>query len=101
MVEYTGGARDPAVAQTASAGGTGATASAGPVATSNERELVFAAAITRGLFVSADNGFEQRIITTPDGDIVADMLSVTASSLTAAASLNPPDEWIMQVVVFR
>jgi hypothetical protein len=102
MIEYTGGgASDPKVGETASGGGTGQTASAGPVTTSGQRELVFAAAVTRGLFVSAENGFAERIITTPDGDIVADMVSASAASLVAAATLNAPDEWIMQVIVFR
>jgi hypothetical protein len=101
MIEYSGGAGDPIIAQTVSGSGAGPAASAGPVATSGQRELVFAAAVTHGLFVSADNGFAKRIITTPDGDIVADLLSTSAGSLTAAATLNAPDEWIMQVVVFR
>jgi hypothetical protein len=101
MVEYTGGATDPTVADKASASGNGVAASAGPVATSGQRELVFAAAMTRSLFQNAGNGFATRIITTPDGDLVADILSSTAGSVTAAASSQAADEWLMQIVVFR
>jgi hypothetical protein len=85
--------------QSASAEGTSTTASAGPM-TLGSGELVVAAGTTYGEFVTSGSGYTERVITTPNGDIVEDRLTTSAGAVTAQA---PEDgsPWVFQAVAFR
>jgi hypothetical protein len=96
IVEYAGLSAQATVLGSASANGTSATASAGPVSTTAGGQLVFGAGMTLGGFSSATGGFTTRIITTPDGDIVEDLVPATSGSFSASAPVS--SEWLMQVL---
>ncbi|HEV2500517.1 MAG TPA: choice-of-anchor D domain-containing protein, partial [Terriglobia bacterium] len=46
------------------------------------------------------NGFTQRLLTSPDGDIAEDEMTTTAGSYAATAPLSS-GAWVMQMVAFR
>ncbi len=100
-LEYSG--LDPVnpLDRTASAGGTGASASSGAVTTTAANELIFAAGVTAGAFAAPGTGFTSRIITSPDADIAQDRLAGAVGSYGATAALRGSAPWLMQVVAFK
>ena len=84
----------------ASAAGTGAAAASGPVSLSATNELLFAAGMTATTFAGMGLGFTQRVITSPDADIVADQIANSTGPFTATASLNS-GAWLMQLTAFK
>ena len=84
----------------ASASGSGATASSGNLTTSAANEVIFGAGMTSGVFVGGTNGFTPRIITSSDGDIAGDKFVTTPGTYAATASLTSAP-WVMQAVAFR
>ena len=58
-----------------SGSGVGALANSGPVTAGVSNELLFAAGMTATTFAAPGAGFTQRILTSPDGDIVADQIA--------------------------
>ena len=85
---------------TASAAGSGTTASSGNLTTSAASELIFGAGMTTGSFAGGTNGFTTRIITPVDGDIAVDQFA-TASGTFAATASEGSAKWVMQAVAFR
>src|SRR5882672_9872807 len=47
------------------------------------------------------SGYTNRVITTPDGDILEDRVVTAIGSYTATAPVSPSGQWIMQMVAFR
>ena len=86
---------------TASAAGSGATASSGNLTTSAASEVIFGAGMTSGLFVDGTNGFTSRIITPVDGDIAVDKFANTSGTFAATAGIDGSASWVMQAVAFR
>jgi hypothetical protein len=84
----------------ASGTGTGTTASSGLITITNTNELLFAAGMTATSFGAPGAGFTQRVITSPDGDIVEDQVANTAGSYTATATLGS-GAWLMQIAAFK
>jgi len=66
-----------------SASGSGTTASSGALATAAPSEVLFAAGMTGATFTAPGAGFTSRVVTAPDGDLVADAPAPTAGSYTA------------------
>jgi outer membrane protein assembly factor BamB len=101
VVEYSG--LDPVnpLDTTASAAGTGATASSGNLTTTTANEMIFGAGTTSGVFSGGTNGFISRIITPIDGDIAADRFVGTAGTYAATANQTGNAAWVMQGVAFR
>jgi outer membrane protein assembly factor BamB len=101
ILEYSG--LDPVnpLDTSASAAGTGATASSGNLTTTAANEMIFGAGTTSGVFSGGTNGFISRIITPIDGDIAADRLVGTAGTYAATANQTGPAAWVMQGVAFR
>jgi glucose/arabinose dehydrogenase len=100
--EYSG--LDPAnpLDVSRSASGRSGTANSGAIATTAARELIFAAGTTTGAFTVAGSGFTNRIITTPDGDIVEDRFVTATGSYSSTATLSSTSAyWVMQVVAFK
>jgi hypothetical protein len=83
--------------------GTGVSGSSGSssvnITTHGVPELVIAANTVSGLTTSSGSGFTQRILTTPDGDIVEDAIESAAGTFTASASVNGGN-WVMQAAAF-
>jgi chitodextrinase len=82
-----------------SASGAGIAASSGALATAAPSELLFAAGMTGGTFTAAGPGFTSRVVTAPDGDLVADAPAPTAGSYTATASLSS-GTWLLRLAAF-
>jgi hypothetical protein len=55
--------------------------------------------MTGGTFTAAGPGFTSRVVTAPDGDLVADGPAPTAGSYTATASLSS-GTWLLQLAAF-
>ncbi len=84
----------------ASGNGNGAGASAGPISLAGTNELLFSAGMTATTFSSPGSGFAQRIITSPDGDIVEDQIAGTLGPFSGVASLSS-GAWLMQIAAFK
>src|SRR5207247_10516207 len=84
----------------ASATGNGASANSGSVTIAGTNELLFGAGITANVFTGPASGFVERVITSPDGDIVEDKVASAAGTYDASATLGS-GAWTMQVAVFR
>jgi hypothetical protein len=101
VAEYSG--LDPVnpVDTSASAAGTGVTASSGNLTTSAANELIFGAGYTSNQFVAGTNGFTSRIIN-GDGDIAGDKFVSTQGTYAATANNAASSAvWVMQAVAFR
>lgn len=101
IAEYSGADPSNPVDVTAAATGTNATTSSGAALTSNATDLLFAANRVLTLTTGPGAGYTQRILTSPDGDIVEDEMVTATGSYTATAPLNSAGGWVMQLVAFR
>jgi chitodextrinase len=99
ILEYAGLDRTNPLDSTSSTTGFGATASSGNVTTGAPVELLIGAGTTSGLFTASGTGYTQRVITSPDGDIVEDRV-VTTSGTYSATATQSGDE-VMQLVAFK
>jgi outer membrane protein assembly factor BamB len=99
VAEYSGIDPVSPLDTSASATGSGSTASSGNLTTSAANEVIFGAGYTTGLFDSGTNGFTSRIITPTDGDIAGDEFVGAAGTYSAAAVGG--GTWLMQAVAFH
>jgi hypothetical protein len=51
--------------------------------------------------VPAHNGFTERVVSSPDKDVIADRTVATTGSYDAGVTLTSSSEWIMQLVAFK
>ena len=100
-LEYSG--LDPVspVDVTAGASGTSATSSSGSVTTTSSYDLLFSANYVSTSTNTAGNGFVNRAITNPDGDIAEDQIVTATGAYTGTAKLTSSGSWIMQTVALR
>jgi hypothetical protein len=101
VTEYSGLNHNNPFDAAASAFGTSALANSGPVTTGQTNELLFAAGMTGASFTGPGTGWVKEVITTPDADIVEDMVAAAAGSYSATAPLASSGAWLMQVAAFR
>jgi len=101
ILEYSGMDSLSPVDATASATGSTATSSTLPVVTTNAQDLLFAANTVSTWTAGAGNGWTNRVITGPDGDIAEDRIVSTAGSYAASAPLGGAGWWVMQMVAFK
>jgi Domain of unknown function (DUF1929)/Bacterial Ig domain/Glyoxal oxidase N-terminus len=101
VLEYNGIDATNPIDVAVGATGSGASSSIAPVATSNSADLLVAANTVQGLTSGPDPNFTQRILTSPDGNIVEDRVVTTAGSYSCSDPLNPKGGWVMQMVAFR
>jgi outer membrane protein assembly factor BamB len=102
VAEYSG--LDPVnpLDTSASAAGSGVTASSGNLTTSAASELIFGAGYTSNQFAGGTNGFTSRIITPMDEDIAGDEFVGTQGTYAATANNAAGSAvWVMQAVAFR
>jgi hypothetical protein len=100
ITEYSGLSQTNAFEVGTSGTGNGTNANSGPITISSTNELLFAAGMTATSFGAPGPGFTQRVITSPDGDIIEDQIANTVGSFSATASLNS-GAWLMQVATFK
>ena len=101
ILEYSGVDSKNPVDVTAAKSGNSKTSRSGSVTTTNAKDLLFAANIVGTFTGNAGTGFTNRMITSPDGDLVEDRLVTATGSYNATAPLNESGPWIMQMVALR
>jgi hypothetical protein len=99
--EYSGLDPQDPFDSAAVAGGNGTSADSGPVITTTTYELLFGAGISKSPFTGGGNGYGQRVITSPAGNIIEDKVSGGPGAYTATATLAGSNDWLMQVAAFR
>jgi chitodextrinase len=82
-----------------SASGSGSAGSSGALSPPAPNELLFAAGMTGAVFSAAGAGFTTRLITSPDGDLLADAITTSTAPVTATASLSA-GTWLLQLAAF-
>jgi Protein of unknown function (DUF4038)/IPT/TIG domain/Putative collagen-binding domain of a collagenase/Fibronectin type III domain len=101
IAEYGGIDPISPVDATAAAQGTGTTSSSGSLTTTSANDLLVAANVVQTRTTGAGSGFTNRVITSPDADILEDRTVTAAGSYTATADVAPAAAWVMQMVAFR
>lgn len=101
IVEYSGIDIVSPLDVTAAASGNSTLSSSGAVTTRFANELIIGANVVQHQTTAAGSGFVQRMITSPDGDIVEDRTVATIGSYAATAPVSPSGWWIMQLVTFK
>jgi hypothetical protein len=100
ITEYSGLSQTNTFDTGTSATGNGTAASSGFINIGSTNELLFAAGMTATTFGAPGPGFSQRVITSPDGDIVEDQIANTTGSFNATATLSS-GAWLMQLAAFK
>jgi Protein of unknown function (DUF4038)/IPT/TIG domain/Putative collagen-binding domain of a collagenase len=101
IAEYSGIATVNPVDAAAGASGTGGASNSGTIVTTNVNDLLIGANYVQATTAQGGAGFTQRLITSPDGNILEDRIVTTTGSYSATASLNGTMGWVMQIVAFR
>ena len=87
---------------TASAAGSGTTASSGNLTTTAASELIFGAGMTQTAYVGGTGGFTARLITPLDADIAGDEIVNTTGTFAATAQIGfGSSPYVMQAVAFH
>jgi hypothetical protein len=100
ILEYSG--LDPVspLHTVTAATGTSATSNSGSVNVTASNVLLVAANVVATLTSAPGSGFINRMITSPNGDIVEDRVVTTTGSYTATAPLTASGYWVMQMAAF-
>jgi hypothetical protein len=101
VLEYQGADQYSPVDGTAANSGNSANSSSGSLTTTNATDLVVGANLVLTMTSGAGTGFQERLLTSPDGDIAEDTMVSSAGTYTAAAPLTASGPWIMQAAAFR
>jgi sulfur relay (sulfurtransferase) complex TusBCD TusD component (DsrE family) len=100
VTEYSGLAPVNTLGGGSSGTGIGTSVSSGTISTTATNQLLFGAGMVAQAFTGAGTGFTSREITTPDGDMVEDMV-VSAPGSYAATATAVSGAWLMQVAAFN
>jgi chitodextrinase len=100
IAEYRGIATTNSVDVVAGASGSSATANSGAVTTTNANDLLVGANTVQTITSGAGSSFTQRIITSPDADILEDRIVTAVGSYSATAPMAS-GWWVMQMVAFK
>jgi len=100
IAEYRGVDATSPLDVVAGATGSGASSNSGAVTTTNANDLLVGANLVSQLTTGAGTSYTNRMITSPDGDILEDRIVTSVGSYSATASLSG-GSWVMQMVAFR
>jgi hypothetical protein len=81
--------------------GSGTSSNSGTITTTNANDLLIGANLVQTRTSGAGTGYTNRVITSPDGDILEDRVVTTTGSYAATATVSPSAQWIMQLVAFK
>jgi len=81
--------------------GSGTSSNSGAITTTNANDLLIGANLVQTRTSGAGTGYTNRVITSPDGDILEDRVVTTIGSYAATAPVSPSAQWIMQLVAFK
>jgi hypothetical protein len=101
VMEYSGIAKSNPVDVVVGATGNSAMSSSGAVKTTNASDLLIGANMVYTSASGSGSGYVQRILSSPDHDLVEDQFVTTTGSYSATAPLNSAGPWVMQMVAFR
>ncbi len=101
ILEYSGLDTNSPLDVVAATTGNNSSSATAPAVTTNPSDLIFGANIVVSSTNGPGSGFTQRILTSPDGDIVEDKLVSATGSYSASAPLSSSAAWIMQMVAFK
>jgi hypothetical protein len=101
ITEYSGISMVNPVDVAVGASGIGATASSGAVSTTNANDLLVGADNVQTGTPGPGTGYTQRMITSPDGNILEDQVVTALGSYSATAPLSGSGGWVMQMVAFK
>ena len=101
ILEYSGLDTVNPLDDAVDAAGNSGTSSSGTLTTTNPSDLLIAANTVEAHTISADDDFTQRLLTTPDGDLVEDQIVSSVDSYSASPTLSRNARWVMQLVAFR
>src|SRR5206468_7897603 len=102
IAEYRGVDGSTPVEVTAAAQGSSTSSDSGAVTTLTPNDLLVAGNMTLvGVTTGPGASFTNRVITSPDGDILEDRVVTSTGSYNATAPLGASGPWIMQMVAFR
>jgi hypothetical protein len=79
--------------------GSGPSADSGSVTTSVTNELLFCAGMAGSMYTAPGAGFTQRVITSPDGDLVEDTVASVPGAYDGTATVDS-GVWLLQVAAF-
>jgi len=99
IFEYAGIATSLPVDKVSSSNGSSATSAAGPITTTQDRELLFAANVVATATTAAGTDFTERQLDV--GDMVQDRVVTAAGTYSTDAPLSAAGGWIMQLVAFK
>ncbi|HVT08997.1 MAG TPA: hypothetical protein VHO67_16170, partial [Polyangia bacterium] len=98
VLEYSGvSAFDGAVG----ASGSSKSPSSGALAAVTAGDLLVASDTIGTATNGSVSGWTNRLVTSPDADVVEDRIVTTAGSYTASSTISPSSWWVMQVVAFK
>jgi hypothetical protein len=100
IAEYSGLDTVNPLDASAGAQGNSGTSDSGAVTTTNANDLLVGANLVQTTTTGPGTGFTNRIITSPDADILEDRVVTVAGSYNATATVSA-GAWIMQIVAFR
>src|SRR5262249_2752490 len=83
------------------ADGSSTSSSSGAATTTFANDLIIGANVVLTHTTAPGSGFTNRVITSPDGDILEDQIVTAIGSYTATAPVSPSGGWIMQLVAFK
>jgi len=101
IAEYSGVRLTNALDTSVAAQGNSSTSDGGPLTTFGPNELLVSANLVQSMTNGSGSGFTNRIITSPDSDILEDRVALSAGSYDGKAALNANQLWIMQTVAFH
>jgi hypothetical protein len=100
IAEYSGIDRTNPLDGAAGASGSGTLCNSGLLTTTNGTDLLIGANDVSSVTSTAGSGFTNRVITSPDGDILEDRVVTSTGSYTATAPISS-GTWVMQIVAFK
>jgi hypothetical protein len=101
IVEYSGTDPTNPVDRVTARKGNSALSASGSVITTTANDLLFGANMVATYTIAPGPGFTNRMVTSPDGDIVEDRIAKLAGSHNATAALGSSGPWVMQMVAIR
>jgi len=101
IAEYSGLDPTTPLDKTASAAGSGTTASAGPVTTTSANEVIVGAAYFAGLSTGAGSGYTLRLQSDPELNMLEDQIVSSIAAYSATAPQDASDLWVMSMATFR
>jgi len=101
IAEYRGVATVNPVDVAVGAQGSSTLTNSGSITTTNANDLLVGANLVQEVTTGAGASFTNRVITSPDGDILEDRVVTATGSYSATAPMAPSGWWVMQMVAFR